>query len=765
MPAEQDQIAYQPQVGMVVIPRGNTSSRAGIAVFDDSVAALRRFVFDNLTRADQIVEARNRHDEIELRLPVVLGLVPRPDNTYNRKAISAAAPPGGGGSVVDRHMGFLYDSTLHWVGESLHRLAATATPHAIGCHGWIDVSRIGDDDWEDEQEDERAWQPSRHTPFSSEEERRFGYRIGRVRLDLPDAGALRLLVDRFQQVTAPTVDAPVDDVRSGLTAKFARLLGGAFAARVATGRWGAPTPRSREQDRRDAAASDDLRAWADYRQIPHPYEGVRAISRSAWGFERIVVTDRSGLEIGRYELPGGPLTLIDERARPDAVVALREHGVDVSLPDDFAELGEFPDAIVTTDRFRDDPQDRQHIWSIRLVRDGVDLDELPEAGMYDPQSDVLTVYARPHRTPMTTLLKRHDVHPGQVRWAAPSTITIGRNRRAAAFLASGVGPFRPVVRDNSIYPLGDGPIVDDLAVVPASCSLTARATDLVPEPHRVWLNVRAKHEPAPNVAAFTLQLQRKTLSDLFRTNDIDDNIRPCRLCGTSAHSTRSGLAYCFDCCILAGRGVLRDNGTDGPWTDATIWALRQLAEIEFSGPPSQEQLSRIALTDPARADEAMLCRFLIPRTYALTARPGRKQRTWTDWLTVAGLLTDASRPARGILSVAADGHLCRSMFERHIDDFLHHHGIAHDVEPHYPRHHLLNTTGLRADWLLSDGTYVEALGMLQEDDYAAKVQRKTELADLSGIRLVTVRPPDLNRLPEIFADWISGLAPGETARS
>lgn len=181
MPAEQDQIAYQPQVGMVVIPRGNTSSRAGIAVFDDSVAALRRFVFDNLTRADQIVEARNRHDEIELRLPVVLGLVPRPDNTYNRKAISAAAPPGGGGSVVDRHMGFLYDSTLHWVGESLHRLAATATPHAIGCHGWIDVSRIGDDDWEDEQEDERAWQPSRHTPFSSEEERRFGYRIGRVR--------------------------------------------------------------------------------------------------------------------------------------------------------------------------------------------------------------------------------------------------------------------------------------------------------------------------------------------------------------------------------------------------------------------------------------------------------------------------------------------------------------------------------------------------------------------------------------------------------
>ncbi|UOY03692.1 hypothetical protein [Blastococcus sp. PRF04-17] len=104
--------------------------------------------------------------------------------------------------------------------------------------------------------------------------------------------------------------------------------------------------------------------------------------------------------------------------------------------------------------------------------------------------------------------------------------------------------------------------------------------------------------------------------------------------------------------------------------------------------------------------------------------------------------------------MATDGHPCRSMFERHIDDFLHHRGIAHDIEPAYPRHADLNTTGLRADWLLDDGTYVEALGMPDEPAYAAKVARKRELAEHTGIRLITLTVEDLTRLPEIFAFWL-----------
>lgn len=150
----------------------------------------------------------------------------------------------------------------------------------------------------------------------------------------------------------------------------------------------------------------------------------------------------------------------------------------------------------------------------------------------------------------------------------------------------------------------------------------------------------------------------------------------------------------------------------------------------------------------------MLCRFLIPRTYSVIARPARKPRKWADWLRLAGLMPNASQSSRGVQTMATDGHPCRSMFERHIDDFLYHHRIEHEVEPHYPRHHILNATGLRADWLLADGTYVEALGMMQDAAYAAKASRKIELARLTGIRLITIRPEDLGRISEIFSEWV-----------
>lgn len=152
----------------------------------------------------------------------------------------------------------------------------------------------------------------------------------------------------------------------------------------------------------------------------------------------------------------------------------------------------------------------------------------------------------------------------------------------------------------------------------------------------------------------------------------------------------------------------------------------------------------------------MLCRFLVPRPSStlLSTRPARPARTWTEWLQLADLLKDGVRSSMGTVTVATDGHLCRSLFERHVDDFLHHRGVVHEPEPHYPRHPELNTTGLRADWRLADGTFVEALGLMERQEYAAKVARKRELARLAGLRLVTVTAQDLHRLPEVFADWL-----------
>ena len=95
----------------------------------------------------------------------------------------------------------------------------------------------------------------------------------------------------------------------------------------------------------------------------------------------------------------------------------------------------------------------------------------------------------------------------------------------------------------------------------------------------------------------------------------------------------------------------------------------------------------------------------------------RKSYAWTDWLAQADLLTDGFRTSRGVTVMAKDGHVCRSLLERQIDDFFYDHGIEHETEPHYPFDPELNVTGYRADWKFPDGTFVEALGFPNDAAY------------------------------------------------
>ncbi|WP_137991425.1 hypothetical protein [Streptomyces vilmorinianum] len=704
-------IRYVPDQDMVLIPPGDPKVTTAFAVFDDSFPALRTFVLGHLKRRAAIVTPPRgvRGDAL---IPVVIGLVPRPDNTYNSQAISVTAPPHqGGGSVLDRHMGYVYDSLLHFQGESLHRLAE-ASPAPVGCHGWIALDPI-DEDHPDLDPQTQDWTPDRHRPFTRAEQIGVGHWIGDIRLNLPDKDELRALVAAFDPSAVPSPAGTRERVEP-ITAP-------------------APPPPTAKADEEAAAR---LRTWQRWRRHDHDYEDLRAESRTVYGRPSVLVVDRAGLQVGQYHLPDGPLTLVDERARPQALDALRHHGVQPVQPvqvrpvqgqpidsPKLSELDAFPDAHIV-------PGD---VWSIRLVEESVALRDLPEAGSYDPGSRTLTVHARPYTEPMTVLLRRHGVEPATVVTAAPDRATEEHNRRAAS-AATQAGPLR------------------------SSCLLTPHALDLVPARHRRWLGAqRASASPATAAAAVSdTPYYRRELEAMFGAPVVPDRVSPCRLCGRPAYEARPGLAYCFACCRLAQRGVIRDNGTDGPWTDAIIHAVRRLVEIEFSGPPSLAQLARVSVTDPRVADEAMLCRFLVPRPIAklTTARPARRLRSWAEWLQLAGVLDDGIRQARGTLTVATDGHLCRSMLERHIDDFFHHWRIGHEPEPHYPRHPELNTTGLRADWLLDDGTFVEALGLMEQERYADKARRKTALADLTDIRLVTVTAADLHRLPEIFAHWL-----------
>ena len=69
---------------------------------------------------------------------------------------------------------------------------------------------------------------------------------------------------------------------------------------------------------------------------------------------------------------------------------------------------------------------------------------------------------------------------------------------------------------------------------------------------------------------------------------------------------------------------------------------------------------------------------------------------------------------RGIRCMAQDGHTCHSLDEQRIDDWLTSHGLAHDREPLYPPHPILNRQGRRrADWQVQD-TVIEYFGLIRD---------------------------------------------------
>lgn len=133
------------------------------------------------------------------------------------------------------------------------------------------------------------------------------------------------------------------------------------------------------------------------------------------------------------------------------------------------------------------------------------------------------------------------------------------------------------------------------------------------------------------------------------------------------------------------------------------------------------------------------------------ALPESTEGGWATWLARAGVLGDGWRPSRGYVSIAADGHECRSLFERIVDDFLWAHGIEHEPEPPYPFDEKLNPHGSRADWKLADGRYIEAAGLMSQEEYALKMARKRQLATKYGIQLVVLTEADLPRLLEVLS--------------
>lgn len=223
----------------------------------------------------------------------------------------------------------------------------------------------------------------------------------------------------------------------------------------------------------------------------------------------------------------------------------------------------------------------------------------------------------------------------------------------------------------------------------------------------------------------------------------------CRLCGVptvsfAAPVSTEPLAYCQGCLQRAVEGTTTSR-------EAAAAALRVIGDLEFNGEPMLDsQLATIHIDPeepvaPNVIDRLVLCRMAV--------RPA--DHAWTLLLVESGLADEGVRMARGTVLPARDGHVCFSLREKVVDDFLHMHQIAHTREPLYPHDPVANPrTRLRADWRLDDGTLVEMWGLPNDPAYAAKMRTKERLASRHGIRLVGLLDEDLRNLPVVFADWL-----------
>ena len=86
--------------------------------------------------------------------------------------------------------------------------------------------------------------------------------------------------------------------------------------------------------------------------------------------------------------------------------------------------------------------------------------------------------------------------------------------------------------------------------------------------------------------------------------------------------------------------------------------------------------------------------------------------------------------------MATDGHVCYSLGERTIDEFLTAKGIAHEREPAYP------IGGFRGDFLIGD-TIVEYFGLAGDPAYDEKTRQKRLICAEAGVSLIELYADDL----------------------
>ena len=125
--------------------------------------------------------------------------------------------------------------------------------------------------------------------------------------------------------------------------------------------------------------------------------------------------------------------------------------------------------------------------------------------------------------------------------------------------------------------------------------------------------------------------------------------------------------------------------------------------------------------------------------------------SWNKAVLAAGFTPNRShddRMYKRIISKAKDGHLCDSVSEVLIDDWLYKNNILHEKDAHYP------DTNHKADWtIISNGNkiFIEYFGLANDSPrYDRCIKEKEVLCEKQNIPLIAIYPKDL--YPKIYSD-------------
>ncbi|MDP4038851.1 MAG: hypothetical protein Q8P54_02725 [bacterium] len=126
--------------------------------------------------------------------------------------------------------------------------------------------------------------------------------------------------------------------------------------------------------------------------------------------------------------------------------------------------------------------------------------------------------------------------------------------------------------------------------------------------------------------------------------------------------------------------------------------------------------------------------------------------SWTQALIAAALIPHRSlnqRMYKRRKCIAKDGHICNSVSELIIDNWLYKNNIDHQKETPYPK------GKFTADWSLSSNVFVEYFGLAQDSRrYDEEIKKKQQICKDSEVTLIEIYPKDLfpkNRLEEILS--------------